>query len=176
MLKRKLLCCLFLICLIVTSCNSRDIVGIENYHPSLGSIGVCDYLPTESFLEDYTYNNADFFFSQNSTFSSWETQKSLLCLDYKQSTYTQAKEVIIKESLFSKQNRYNYNNYIFIESLQRVPKDALNNNGENKNFPCKSWDDVVVADFTLFFYNDVENMLGSCTLPSHNRRFIYPYH
>ena len=135
---------LSLVCLITTSCDSHNIVSIENYHPSLGSIGICNYFPTESFLEDYTYDDADFHFLGNSMFSSWEMQKSLLWLRYDQSTYTQVKELIIENTPFSEKNQYNYNNYIFIESLKNVSKNSLDNEGENKRFPSKSWNDVFI--------------------------------
>ena len=44
--------------------------------------------------------------------------------------------------------------------MKNVSKNSLDNEGENKCFPSNSWNDVVTAEFILFFYNDNLSVLG----------------
>ncbi len=68
--------------------------GIENFHPHLSDVCVCDVLIPENFLESYEYEDGNFFYECKDNYGSNMIDRALMYLTYNDTEYALAKEYV----------------------------------------------------------------------------------
>lgn len=122
--------------------NQFGYSDVEIDHPNY-------FLPNNTFLEDYSYLEGDFYWRESDCFKGLVTtdvrpEISFLWLKYTESNYYQAKECMLAEIEPHNQKFYAYGNYIFYENSNFI---SLKN---GQNFP---------EHFTMACYNDERQTL-----------------
>ena len=139
-----------LCCFSFTSC-SYEYDGLKNYNDGNNSIGMDEYLPSKTFLEDYTYLYGDYHMYEPSAFFNHNADKSFMYLCYEEDVYMAAKEFLFENMILSKENSFSYNGYTFMQEY--------NDDTEIDPFsPGINWNGVCIK-FHMAGYHDERNML-----------------
>lgn len=163
--------CLFLLTLfmLTSCCYKTEYNSLEEYKKKINETGLgyssfeLDkpeyFLPGNTFLEDFSYLNGEYFFYENSAFcdicgNEKMPNRVLIALEYDTASYYDAKEFVISNIPKYENYSYSYNNYYFYMNgkfMERFSDDKL------PEIP--NW-------FTMVSYNDLNNMI--CFLGFHN--------
>ncbi len=163
--------CLFLLTLfmLTSCCYKTEYNSLEEYKKKINETGLgyssfeLDkpeyFLPGNTFLEDFSYLNGEYFFYEKSAFcdicgNEKMPNRVLIALEYDTASYYDAKEFVISNIPKYENYSYSYNNYYFYMNgkfMERFSDDEL------PEIP--NW-------FTMVSYNDLNNMI--CFLGFHN--------
>lgn len=148
MKKIQLLSIILVISLLFCSCQnpSRRIEGIEYFFDGESEFEINVWiLPSDDFLERFDYTNAEYCFDvkYKHYLSMLGNERSLIAINYEQSSYEDAKAFCLQEMVLSDSNRVEYNGYTFIENI-RIAKDPTGNSYSSQ-FP---------QYYNMFAYND----------------------
>ena len=163
--------CLFLLTLfmLTSCCYKTEYNSLEEYKKKINETGLgyssfeLDkpeyFLPGNTFLEEFSYLNGEYFFYENSAFcdicgNEKMPNRVLIALEYDTASYYDAKEFVISNIPKYENYSYSYNNYYFYMNgkfMERFSDDKL------PEIP--NW-------FTMVSYNDLNNMI--CFLGFHN--------
>ena len=132
---RKLVSLVLLIVIMFSfsACSSRTYEGIEKFHPSSSSYGVCAKLVPEGLLENYTYLHGNYFYNEDDSFNldvgPLDEHTALMYLIYEDSMYASAKEytfnnLFLEDTVFTE-----FNGYVFYINLRY-------HNVREDEYPC----------------------------------------
>ncbi len=140
-----------LCCFSFTSCGYQ-VEGLKNYNQGNNSVSIDKYLPSKTFLEDYTYIAGDYYMYEPEVIGSEnKPHKSLMYLHYDEAEYVEAKTFLLENMVLSQENTFSYNGYTF---MQEYNDDAEIDNA----FPGENWGGKYI-EFWMAGYHDDRNML-----------------
>lgn len=119
-----------------------NVDGIENFDKQVGHFEInYQILPSEDFLEDFEYTNADYHYRRDITsfFDIFGTQRSLISVQYEKEEYKEAKSYCLQNMQLADDFCLEHNGYTFLLNTQQLDM-----------FP--SW-------FNMVAYNDSLNCL-----------------
>lgn len=123
--------------------------GIENYNKANSNSSLSlELLPSDDFLETFDYIDGDYYYICRETPISLGDEQEIMYLIYEGDTYKLAKEFALQSLLLSKDHRYSYNGYEFIENIGRL--EGTDPNVTNSRNPY--W-------FNMIAYNDEKNTI-----------------
>ncbi len=106
--------------IILTGCLGTNAYeeGLENFYKEISSISLNDdLLPSDTFLEDYPYQNGEYYWHLDEKDLLAGPEVSLIVLTYDQETYQAAKEYCKTNMILSPENSKTYSGYEFIENI-----------------------------------------------------------
>ena len=123
--------------------------GIEEFHASSSSYGVCDKLVPEQLLENYEHIEGDYFFHSD----SYVETKRLMCVDkalmylvYDSSTYTLAKDYVFENMVLDDTIFEELNGYVFYINMRY-----------DNILEEQSYGDKYPYFYNMVAFNDVKN-------------------
>ena len=126
---------LFSILFTLISCTEpTEKRGISNYHiaNSESSLSL-RLLPSDDFLEKFDYVDGDYYYISRETIISLGDEQEIMYLVYEEDIYDDAKDFVFQRLLLSKEHRYSYNGYEFIENIGQL--EGRDPNVVNDRFP-----------------------------------------
>lgn len=137
------------LCMVLSSCSMGDKIskvteyknsGIENFHKhNSKSTLTSKILPTDDFLQEYSYTDADYQHYDNGI-STWGYEKILIFTQYNEQEYSSAKECCFEKFKLNEENKYESFGFSFIENITLYEKSK-----DSSRFP---------ESFNMFGYND----------------------
>lgn len=125
-------------------------IGIENYHKANSNSSLSlELLPSDDFLEIFDYIDGDYYYICRETPISLGDEQEIMYLIYEEENYKLAKEYALQNLLLSKDNRYFYNGYEFIENTCRK-REGMNTDIVNDEYPNL---------FNMLAFNDEKNTM-----------------
>ena len=160
---------LLILFMLTSCCYKTEYNSLEEYKKKINETGLgyssfeLDkpeyFLPGNTFLEDFSYLNGEYFFYEKSAFcdicgNEKMPDRVLLALEYDTASYYDAKEFVISNIPKYENYSYSYYNYHFYMNGNFMERFS---NEELPEIP--NW-------FTMVSYNDLNNMI--CFLGFHN--------
>ena len=117
-----------------------------------------DFLPSQTFLQDFTYLMGEFYLFERSAFEDFfisepRPSKSFLMLNYEESVYLEAKAFVLQNIPVYEDREYSYGDFQFY-----VNENFMDNFKSTETPALPKW-------FTMVCYNDTNNticFLGFC--------------
>ena len=165
--KRKAVCAIFLagaILLGAGSCNKIwevHLRGLDEF--SIGSSEMeaglsWHFLPSETFLEDYSYIAGDHYYDDCTLTKGWE--RLLLWVEYDSEEYQRAKNYCISEMTFREEPLGNCGEYIFyINNADAAYTYFSDVNSDYYPVQAMAENDIFSDSFTAFSFNDEKGVL-----------------
>ena len=100
-----------------------NVDGIENFDKHVGHFEInYQILPSEDFLEDYEYTNADYHYRNDITsfFDIFGTQRSLISVQYEKEEYKEAKSYCLQNMQLVDDFCLEHNGYTFLLNTQQL--------------------------------------------------------
>ena len=128
-------------CLFLSSCGSNYVIqGLENFSVNTSSVGLCDGLIPDNFIEMFTYKDGNYFLSMSEKMPGFEVcERAFMYLQYDDDVYLMAKQYAMENLALSDDMAVQHNDYIFYD-----------NDVDSNKFPYS---------FKRFAYNDSNNTL-----------------
>lgn len=132
--------------------------GLDEYAPETSSIGLSSHLlPSETFLEDYSYVAGDYYYEDYGPFKEWE--RLLLWLQYDAEEYQRAKEFCLTEMTFREEPLGDCGKYTFYENMDYAEAAYTYSSDSDYRYYITEENKIFPYVFTAFSFNDEKQIL-----------------
>ncbi len=155
--KGKTFICIMLLiflCLLLGACKYEVYKeGIENFNKNDSNMSINQgILPSDDFVDLYEYTNAEYYYSDvnEHLFYIANLEQSIVIMNYDEEVYEEAKAYCLDNMDLSEVNKFEYDDYMFVENVGLAKGMENFKDGVNTRFPYQ---------FNMFAYNDDESCL-----------------
>ena len=158
---KKAICILILLTVLMSfsSCSEYRIEGLENFSSYDSTVETSKYLfPCDDFIDKFEYINGNYYYDYW-YYVTYCREKSFAYFEYTPEIYQEVFTFTMDNMIFLENNKYEFNNYTFIQ------QDASVYYGEKNTPEFPYW-------FWMMFYSEERNIigfLGYCYAPTQQK-------
>lgn len=132
------------------SCGVYEKTGIYNYDKGNSNFSLStELLPSDDFLEKFSYVEGNYYYVDRGGYSfTFKDEQEIMYFVYEEDVYESVKNFTLENVLLSKENRYSYNGYEFIENICRL--EGRDPNIVNSQYPYS---------FNMIGFNDKKHVI-----------------